>query len=397
MLSRIIGGVLLIIGTSIGAGMLGLPVVTAGGGFYHSLWLFFGAWIFTVLGAFFILEVNLWLPEKTNLVSMAKITLGPIGQAITWISYLCLLYSLISAYTAGGADLLQNLLQMLHLNPPQWVSTLLFLVIFGSVVFWGIRVVDWTNRGLMVLKMTAYVFLISLVMPHIKMSLLQGGHAHLLLGAVMVVITSFGYGTIIPSLRYYFKSNVVALRITILAGSLVSLACYFLWDLVVQGTVQSAGAKGLVAIATHGNVASQLTMALARQVQNMSVQSLAHIFTSVCVTTSFLGVSLCLSDFLYDGFRIQKTHKGRCLNMLVTFGPPLLLVLLFPSIFILGLSLAGIFCVILLLLLPALMVFSGRYLKKSATGYRVWGGVSLVVLEVIVALGLLAVGVWSLL
>ena len=94
MKSKVFGGVLLIVGTSIGGGMLALPMAAAAGGFYHSIILFLGAWLVTVLAAFYTLEVNLWLPEDTNLISMAKVTLGRPGQLITWISYL-LLYTLL--------------------------------------------------------------------------------------------------------------------------------------------------------------------------------------------------------------------------------------------------------------------------------------------------------------
>ena len=64
-----------------------------------------------------------------------------------------------------------------------------------------------------------------------------------------------------------------------------------------------------------------------------------------------------------------------------------------PSIFILGLDLAGIFCVILLMLLPALLAWRGRYIKKTASGYQVWGGKALVLLQIIVSAGLLIFGV----
>ena len=53
----------------------------------------------------------------------------------------------------------------------------------------------------------------------------------------------------------------------------------------------------------------------------------------------------------------------------------LLIVLFYPGIFISALSYAGIYCVILFVLLPALMASSGRYSKNIAHGeYRVSGG-----------------------
>ena len=119
MNNKMIGGILLIVGISIGGGMLALPIVTAAGGFYHSLWLFIGAWLVTVIGAFLILEINLWLPAGTNMISMARATLGVPGQVVTWLVYLVLLYVLLAAYLAGGSDLLHHFLKTFtHFQTP---------------------------------------------------------------------------------------------------------------------------------------------------------------------------------------------------------------------------------------------------------------------------------------
>lgn len=389
MKSKFIGGVLLIVGTSIGGGMLALPMAAAAGGFFHSMLLFLGAWLVTVLAAFYILEANLWLPEGTNLVSMAKVTLGKAGQLVTWFAYLLLLYSLLSAYIAGGTDLLHNLLLLAHINSPRWLAAALFVIILGAVLYYGVRAVDWANRGLMSTKLIAYFLLVVLITPHINVSTLQGGQVLLLSGAVMVVITSFGYATIVPTLRSYFKSNVNALRLTIAIGSLVPLICYLLWDMVVQGSIASNGAHGLIHMAGSSHAVSDLTTALSTRLNSQTISGLTHFFTSICIATSFLGVSLCLSDFLTDGLKIGRSVSGRFFIVGLTLLPPLAIILFYPDAFIMGLSYAGIFCVVLLMLLPALMVWSGRYVKKMANGYEVMGGKLFIIFEIVIAITLL--------
>ena len=69
MNSKLLGGVLLIVGTTIGAGMLALPVATAQLGFWTSVGMLIGCWGIMTLCAFLFLEVNLWLPPNTNLIS----------------------------------------------------------------------------------------------------------------------------------------------------------------------------------------------------------------------------------------------------------------------------------------------------------------------------------------
>lgn len=396
MTSKIIGSILLIIGTSIGGGMLALPMATAAGGFLHSIILFLGAWAVTVIAAYYILEVNLWLPENTNMISMAHATLGKIGQAVTWLCYLFLLYSLMSAYIASGGDLLQNILANFHVHLSRWANSILFTLILGSVLFFGVHAVDIANRGLMAIKLCVYLVLIFLLAPYTHFSYLAGGHFRLLSGAVLVVITSFGYATIIPTLRTYFNSNVNALRLTIAIGSLIPLVCYLLWDMVVQGSLPAASAKGLIFMATARNATADLTNALS-MLGGHTIHDLAFVFTQICVTTSFLGVSLCLSDFFADGLKIAKKGLGNWIIMAVTLLPPLAIVLINPAIFIKSLSYAGIFCVVLLMLIPALMVWSGRYVTNVAKGYQVMGGKTLIVIEIIVSLALVIVGFKSVL
>ena len=72
---RLLGGVLLVAGTTIGAAMLALPIVTGFAGFWPSVFLCVVFWLYMTFTALLMLEVNLWMGEHTNLITMAKKTL----------------------------------------------------------------------------------------------------------------------------------------------------------------------------------------------------------------------------------------------------------------------------------------------------------------------------------
>ena len=165
---KFIGGVLLIVGTSIGAGMLALPVANAATGFWPSSIFLLLCWTLMTFGAFYLLEVNLYLPPGKNMISMADATLGKPGLVVAWISYLFLLYALLSAYISGGADVLDGLLKNINIFVPAWKLILLFTLSFGLIVYGGIRQVDIINRYLMFAKLGIYLFLIFLIFPFIK-------------------------------------------------------------------------------------------------------------------------------------------------------------------------------------------------------------------------------------
>jgi tyrosine-specific transport protein len=395
MSMKLLGGILLIAGTAIGAGMLALPVAAAELGFWGSSLLLIVCWFIMMTSAFLLLEVNLWLPWNNNVISMAKATLGTWGQLVAWIVYFLLLYALLAAYIAGGSDFLKNLLLTLHITIPNWLTSILFTIVLGYVVFLGVHTVDITNRFLMFAKLGSLLLVVGLVSPHVSHALLQGGHAINLLMSTTVMIASFGFATIIPSLRIYFHNDIKKLRLAILLGSLVPLVCYLAWDITIMGVIPREGENGLI-VMSHTHQATAFVNELSLLLQNNIITTLTNVFTSVCLFTSFLGVALCLSDFLADGLQLEKKGKNRWIIHAITMIPPLAIVLFYPNAFITALSYAGIYTVILLILLPALMAWRGRYHKNLATGFRVPGGRVLLLCLIGISAWVIGGSVWAL-
>jgi tyrosine-specific transport protein len=387
--SRFFGSLLLIIGTSIGAGLLALPVVTANCGFLATVCLLVGCWFVMTAGALFILEVNLRLPKNANMVTMAGRTLGAWGSIVTWVVYLCLLYALLAAYLAGGTDVAHFLLHFTGLGLPAWFDTLAFLVILGLIVFFGLTVVDRTNRVLMTLKFISFLGLIIILSVHVKPDHLMHAHFSHLPSAVMVVITSFGFAIVVPSLRVYLDSDPRALRLAIIIGSLTALACYLVWLVAIQGSLPFAGQTGLDAVSKNPQTVTALTESIHSNFQVSLAGPMMHFFASVCILTSFLGVSLSLSDFLADGLGLKKEGINQCWIYGLTFVPPLLVVLFLPGMFIKALSVAGVLCVLLLIMLPTLMAYRARRIHLGQTALKVAGGYPFIGFILIISIGLL--------
>lgn len=390
---KIFGGVLIIIGTTIGAGILALPLATAAGGFWYSVVLLAFCWLASTFSAFLLLEVNLWLPEKSNLISMAKLTLGLPGQVLAWFFYLLLLYSLTSAYVSGGSDVLHGLLAEIGAHIPMWLSSILFTVVLGYVVYLGVQRVDHVNRVFMSVKLITFALLVLFIFPFVDGSLLPANHFKLALGATTVAITSFGYSIVVPSLRSYFNSNIKQLRVTLLLGSLIPLVLYIIWEVAIFGIVPTHSPHGLIAIGQSHGTTMHLLAAIRRAVQSPEVITMARLFTAICMVTSFLGVSLSLKDFLFDGFDVAATLSGKSLVYGFTFLPALIIVIFMPSIFIIAIRYAGVACIVLLIIMPLLMAYRGRY-YLGQSGYRVLprGGKPLMVFFMIVGVILLALG-----
>lgn len=391
MQSKFLGGILLIVGTSIGGGMLALPVANAAVGFWTSSFFLLLCWFIMALGAFFILEVNLYLPPGKNMVSMAASTLGTPGLLVAWLSYLFLLYTLLSAYISGGADVLGGLLNLIHMDAPGWVLSTLFTLAFGAVVYGGIWHVDVLNRGLMFGKLAVYALLVVFIAPFVRVEHFASGDLPMITSAIMILITSFGFAIIVPNLRDYFNDDIKTLKKVVLIGSLIPLFCYLAWDWVIMGSLPSEGEHGLMSLMQDNHTTSSLAAMLSVSVHNSTISSLFNVFTSICMLTAFLGVSLCLMSFLGDGLKMNQRGKQRFGLFLLTFIPPLFIVIYYPGAYIHALSYAGFFCVILLLLLPALMSYVGR--KHATPVFIVPGGRISQLLVIAAAIALIFVAI----
>jgi tyrosine-specific transport protein len=293
-----------------------------------------------------------------------------------------LLYSLLAAYIAGGSDFLQGLLQKKDIHFATGFTATLFVLILGAVVYKGIRSVDLLNRILMGGKLLIFCLLILFLFPFISIKQLGQGELHHLSASLTIIITSFGFAAIIPSLRSYFHSNIRQLRQVIFFGSLIPLICYILWIGAIMGVIPI---DKLLPIAHTGDATSRLTNTLSHLLNNNIITFLAWGFTSICLATSFLGVGISLFDFLIDGLRLKPTDKNKIIVHLLSFLPPLIIVLFYPSAFMAALNYAGIWCASLLALLPALMAWSGRYHQQIVSPYRVIGGKALLSLLIIVS------------
>jgi len=378
---KVVGGALLVAGTTIGAAMLALPATVGVAGFFPSLMLFALCWSFMMYSAFLLVEVNHTIGGTANLITMARKTLGRTGEIAAWIFSLALLYALIAAYLSGGGAIIAG-----EFHLPKLISPLLLAALFGFLLFFGIRPVDYMNRFLMLGLGATFLFLIFTVLPHGEGAQLLRITPGYTLAAVPVVITSFGYHIIIPSLASYLDHDLRKVRFALIFGSLLTLVVYLAWTAAILGVVP---AGDLIRALASGQPAVTLADSLERLLGNVWIGQLTMVCSLFAILTSILGVSIALTDCLADGLGIEKSRVGRLLLTSLTFVPPLLFAWLYPRGFIIALSYGGVFVSVLLGILPALMVWGERYWKKSATEYHTWGGRPALVVAILFFVGVI--------
>jgi tyrosine-specific transport protein len=344
---KTLGAILMVAGTTIGAGMLALPPVTAQAGLMPSLLLLLGCWALMTAAALLLAQVALAHPNCANLVSLARATLGRGGAWCVSGVYLLLLYALMTAYLTGGGPLIASLLGIGDTS-----AILLFAALFGAIVWAGTRSVDLINRLLMSGLLLAYGLLIALLAPHLQPQQLVHRNWEATGPAFALIFTSFGFAIIVPSLARYLNHQARSLRCAILVGSLLPLIVYLLWELTVLGALPL---PQQVAILASGEPTRQLPLALAQQLDSTALPWICGAFVFLALVTSFMGVFLSLCHFIEDGIRQSKTRSA-----LLALLPPLLVALIYPQAFIGALEYGGILVALLLVVFPCLMAWKAR-------------------------------------
>ncbi len=372
---RVVKGILLVAGTSIGGGMLALPVLTSLTGFLPSLLVYCLCWLFMTSTGLILLEICLWTNKETNIISLADKTLGKPGRIAAWILYLFLFYCLSLAYVVGCGDLVIELFQE---SIPEWLGSTLFLMIFAPMVYIGARLVGPINAILMVGLGVSYVVFVYLGVPHIKTSLLTHQNWSLFPTAFPIAFTAFAYQGIIPTLVHYMHRDAKQLRTTIIIGSFLPLLVYTIWQALILGIVPLEGPHGLMETLKLGENA---VLPLRHFLDNPNVYVVGQFFAFFALVTSFLGVTLALVDFLADGLAVKKDQKGKLLLCGLIFVPTLIISFIYPGIFLIALDFAGgLGCALLLGMLPILMAWSGRYWLGFKGEYSFWGGKPILVI-----------------
>ena len=377
MNSKTLGSIAIVSGTAIGGGMLALPLATAGLGTLPAIALLVALWVVTAYTALLMLEINLRCGIGDNVHAITGKTLGKIGQFIQGGSFLSLLYALTMVYLLGGSSLFASKLELiLGQALDSKITIILFTLIFGGLIAVGVGLVDKISRVLFPLMIALFVIVVFFLLPEVHISTIvadslttaleKGGYSNILLAAIPVVFTSFGFHVCIATLVGYLGGEAKRIRAVLLIGSTVPLICYIFWLLVTIGTV------GGDTISEFNGALPKLVVALQNIAHQPFINQAISFFADLALITSFLGVTMSLFDFLAEVTRARNDFLGRTKTWLLTFIPPLLCALFYPDGFVKVLGYAGVPLAVMIIFLPIAMALKLR--KQTQEGYQVAGG-----------------------
>lgn len=364
MKSKLLGSILIIAGSSIGGGMLAMPITSAGVGFLGTTLLLGIIWFAMCYTALLMVDLYDYNEASAGFNTLTKKYAGSFINKLAGFSLMFLIYGLTAAYISGGGTIIKTNIDLLFdTNFNTYTAILLFALVFGGIVVIGTQWVDWLTRGIFIAKLIFLVLLVFLLFPFVKQANLL--HSPLSVGltltAIPAIFTSFGFHGSIPSIVQYLDGDKKRLKRAFILGSLLPLVVYLIWQVVVLGSLdqlrfmqilqENSGLKGLI-------------LSIREMSNSAHVETLFSLFAATGLGTSFLGVSIGLFDYYKDVFNAKsKPAVLTAVAGLLTFIPPLLFALFYPEGFILALGYAAIAGVILALFIP-------QYLYIKAMAYH---------------------------
>ncbi len=374
MKNKILGSALMIAGTTIGAGMLAMPLTSAGIGFGATVLLLFGLWLLlTYTGLLFMEVYQTAKRPDVGVASLAEQYFGMPGRVLTTGSLLILLYALLAAYITGGGSLLSGLMpEFSDADVKLKVSIVLFTVILGIFVIVGIKGVDGLTRLLFIGKIAAFLFVLAMMFPNVQMKNLMATPIDnkLILAAVPIFFTSFGFHVIMASINTYLDADIRRIRIAVLIGTAIPLGAYLLWQLATHGVLSQSE---FIQILQQDPTLNGLVKATREITGSAILGEVVRLFSALALITSFLGVALGIVECVGDLLKRVRLPANRLLLAPLTFVPPLMFALFYPNGFIAALGYAGLLFAFYGLLLPIGLAWRARKLYPELP-YRVAGG-----------------------
>lgn len=383
-MNKTLGTTLLVSGTMIGAGMLAMPLTSAGIGFTFTVVLLISLWLLLTYSALLFVEVYQTTESDSGIGTLSALYFGNAGRVVSTTVMFVFLYALLAAYISGGGEILMKATQSTGLlgqegvianTSPEMTLKIfigIFTVFFGSFVIISTKVVDGFNRLLFFVMLAALVVVMFVMFPKASVQNLMAMPLDnaLIISAAPIFFTSYGFHGSIPSLVKYMEGDVRGLRIAIVAGSAITLVGYILWQLSTHGVLSQGE---FTQILKENPTLYGLIEASRHITGSEIIASAVQLFSALALVTSFLGVALglfdCTEDMLRKGLHI---NAGRLLLGAITFLPPVLFAYFYPD-FIAALSYAGQMFAFFAVVLPVGLVWKARR-RYPNLPYRVAGG-----------------------
>jgi tyrosine-specific transport protein len=357
---KIFRAALMITGTTIGIGILGLPIKTGLAGVLPSLTATIAVWVVMLATGWILAKGIIASGDPIDISTLVYRKLGKPGRIMTVIGYLVLVYGIITAHLAGGGDVLSALTSG---GLSATTSILIFFAVATVIALLGVGWVEKINSFLMAGLFVSFCMLLFEIAGSVDVARFEHKDWSFLTSTIPIIICAQTYHLIIPSVCRILDHDPRAVMKALIIGTLIPVFVNTLWMVIVIGALPLAGAgdNTILAAFQKGQAA---TVPLAAALHSAVISRFTLIFSMVVLVSSYVLQSTAVIGFFEDLLPVSLGTKRRATSAVLGFIPPLVVVFLYPGIFLKALDVIGGGSVILLFVaIPSLMLF-----RESASG-----------------------------
>ena len=276
-----------LVGTVIGAGVLGIPYVVAKSGFLVGLIhiIFLGALILTL--NLFIGEIALRTNGNHQLSGYAEKYFGKFAKLLMALAIAFWLYGALTAYLIGGAESLNAIF------PGNiFLYFACYFIVMAGLVYFGLNAIKRSEvfMGFVLL----FIVLIISIIGFTKLDFTNLAYVNLsyLLYPYGVILFALSGEVAIPEMKEILYKNRKSLKKAIIIGSLIPVAVYALFALVVVGV-------------TGVNTTEIATLGLSN-IFGGQIALFGNLFALFAVSTGFLTLGLALVEMYNYDYGLNK-------------------------------------------------------------------------------------------
>jgi tyrosine-specific transport protein len=316
-----------LIGTIVGAGILGIPYVLAKAGFLY------GFLLIVLMGTAFMFlnlftgEVVLRTKKQHQLTGYAEKYLGKWGKSLMALSMFVATYGALTAYLIGEGATLHAIFKF---GTPM-LYTLIFFVITFVIIFHGVKATGKMELILISLLLLIIV-LIGIFSPEKNFlnnfSTFNPAYFFLPYG---IILFAFMGSPAIPELQEVLSKHKKLMKKSIIIGSLTPIILYVVFSLIIGSIV---GVNQFDALQPNERIAT-----IALQIYSQPILGiLANLLAVLAMFTSFLTLGIALIEVYHYDYKLNYY-----LSLFLTFSLPLVVVFLNLTNFLAVLGVAGAF------------------------------------------------------
>ncbi|MBI5797916.1 hypothetical protein HZA98_03365 [Candidatus Woesearchaeota archaeon] len=307
----------MLVGLTLGAGILGIPYVFAKAGFFTGLLILLLLGIVTIIINLYTAEVTLSTKGIHQLSGYAEKYLGRKGKFLMGLTMIISAYGAMIAYLLGIGEAVSTIF-----NIPSLYVILLFFILLSYAVLRGIRLIEILELGINCGVITVLVVIMLLSLRGISLQNFSAFHPSLVFLPFGVILFALAGAAAIPDMRMELDKDKKKLKKAIILGTIIPLVLYILFATVIVG-VTGTETTAIATIGLGNTLGSYMII-------------LGNIFAAFAMATSFLLMALALLwTYNYD----YKFKKG--LAWALTVFVPLFIILIGFHDFIEALALTG--------------------------------------------------------